>query len=104
MLRSKHEAKLNLFAHGKLVYPQFIKSEILTPLGLTHTFGLLSEVDSEKVSSGYYSPFDKDVKMLDFVSPGGSMIATSVRQFCKLLKFRQGIAAESPQRGTSEDL
>ncbi|MCX2678951.1 serine hydrolase [Galbibacter sp. EGI 63066] len=57
-------------------HQQYIRSEILTPLGLTHTFGLLSEVDSSKVVSGYDSHYDKDVKMLDFVSPGGSMVAT----------------------------
>lgn len=57
-------------------HQQYIKSEILAPLGLTHTFGLLSEVDSTEVSSGYYTEYDGDIKMLDFVSPGGSMIAT----------------------------
>jgi D-alanyl-D-alanine carboxypeptidase len=58
-------------------HQQYIKNEILTPLGLTHTFGLLSEVDSGEVTSGYDSHYDEDVKMLDFVSPGGSMVATA---------------------------
>ena len=58
-------------------HQQYIKREILVPLGLTHTFGLLREVDTSKVISGYDSHYDKDVKMLDFVSPGGSMIATA---------------------------
>jgi D-alanyl-D-alanine carboxypeptidase len=58
-------------------HQQYIKNEILTPLGLTHTFGLLSEVDASKVCSGYDSHYDKDVKMLDFVSPGCSMVATA---------------------------
>ncbi|HTJ50191.1 MAG TPA: serine hydrolase domain-containing protein [Cyclobacteriaceae bacterium] len=58
-------------------HQHYIKSEILTPLGLTHTFGLLSEVDAREVISGYDSHYDKDVKMLDFVSPGGSMVATA---------------------------
>ncbi|MHA4811204.1 serine hydrolase domain-containing protein [Flavitalea flava] len=56
---------------------QYIKSEILAPLGLTHTFCLLSEVGAWEVVSGYDSHYDKDVKMLDFVSPGGSMVATA---------------------------
>ncbi len=56
---------------------QYIKSEILAPLGLTHTFSLLSEVDARDVVSGYDAHYDKDVKMLDFVSPGGSMVATA---------------------------
>jgi len=56
---------------------QYIKNEILTPLGLTHTFGLLSEVNSDEVASGYDSHYDTDVKALDFISPGGSMVATA---------------------------
>lgn len=58
-------------------HQQYIKNEILTPLKLTHTFGLLSEVEAKEVTSGYDSHYDKDVKMLDFVSPGGSMVATA---------------------------
>ncbi|MGM8227786.1 serine hydrolase domain-containing protein [Cellvibrio sp. ARAG 10.3] len=58
-------------------HQQYIQSEILAPLGLTHTFGVLSDVDPGKVSSGYYTKYDGDVKMLDIVVPGGSMIATA---------------------------
>jgi D-alanyl-D-alanine carboxypeptidase len=58
-------------------HQQYIQSEILAPLGLTHTFGALSDADADKVSSGYYTGYDGDVKMLDFVAPGGSMIATA---------------------------
>ncbi|HRO45777.1 serine hydrolase domain-containing protein [Agriterribacter sp.] len=58
-------------------HQQYIKKEILTPLGLTHTFGSLSEVNSGDVANGYDSHYDKDVKMLDFVAPGGSMVATA---------------------------
>ena len=56
---------------------QYIQEEILVSLGLTHTFGLLSEVMPEEVSSGYYTKHDGDVKGLDFVSPGSSMVATA---------------------------
>lgn len=58
-------------------HQHYIQKEILVPLGLTHTFGLLSDVDSKDVVSGYDSHYDRDVKMLDFVSPGGSMVATA---------------------------
>jgi D-alanyl-D-alanine carboxypeptidase len=58
-------------------HQQYIKSEILSPLGLTRTFGLLSEVDSEEVVSGYDSHYDGDVKWLDFVAPSGAMVATA---------------------------
>lgn len=56
---------------------QYIKSEITAPLGLIHTYGLLREVDPDNLVSGYDSHYDEDVKMLDFVSPGGSMVATA---------------------------
>jgi D-alanyl-D-alanine carboxypeptidase len=55
----------------------FIKRAILTPLGLTHTYGLLSQVDSEDVASGYQEGLDADLKTLEFVTPGGSMVATA---------------------------
>ena len=58
-------------------HQDYIKKKILMPLGLTQTFGLLSEVDSNEVVSGYIKGYDGDVKMLDFVSPGGSMVATA---------------------------
>jgi D-alanyl-D-alanine carboxypeptidase len=58
-------------------HQKYIKSEILTPLDLTHTFSLLSEVDAKEVCSGYDSHYEKDVKMLDFVSPSGAMVATA---------------------------
>ena len=56
---------------------QYIKSEILEPLGLTHTFCLLSEVDLDDVMSGYYVGYDADLKYNDFINPAGSMVATA---------------------------
>ncbi|TRX66125.1 serine hydrolase [Carboxylicivirga sp. M1479] len=41
---------------------QYIKEEILMPLGLNNTFGSLSEVDTNKVMSGYYVGYDDDLK------------------------------------------
>ena len=58
-------------------HQDYIRSEILAPLGLTQTFGSLSEVDSREVVSGYDAHFDNDIKTLDFVSPSGAMIATA---------------------------
>ncbi|MDZ4702909.1 MAG: serine hydrolase domain-containing protein [Saprospiraceae bacterium] len=79
-----HYSNTNYLLIGKILdktlgysHQQYIKTEILTPLVLTHTYGLLSEVDSTKIVSGYDSHYDKDVKMLDFVSPGSSMVATA---------------------------
>ncbi len=57
---------------------QYIHDEILVPLGLTHTYSLLSQVDSgEVVSSGYHYGVEPDLKELDHIAPGGSMVATA---------------------------
>jgi CubicO group peptidase (beta-lactamase class C family) len=58
-------------------HQEYIRSEILIPLGLTHTFGSLSEAGADNVISGYDVGYDDDVKMLEFVAPGGSMVATA---------------------------
>lgn len=41
---------------------QYIKEEILIPLGLKNTFGSLSEVNIDDVMSGYYVGYDEDFK------------------------------------------
>ncbi len=58
-----------------LGYPhqQYIKEEILMPLGLNNTFGSLSEVDLDEVISGYYVGVDKDFKYEET----GLMLATA---------------------------
>tara|TARA_R110000744_G_scaffold208401_1_gene327052 strand:- start:21976 stop:23031 length:1056 start_codon:yes stop_codon:yes gene_type:complete len=56
---------------------QFIKKEILMPLGLNHTYSLLSEVNLDDVMSGYAVNYDPDLKPNDFISPAGSMVATA---------------------------
>lgn len=55
----------------------YIKNEILNPLGLTNTYSLLSEVDSNQVMSGYYKGYEYDLKMREYTRPGGAMIATA---------------------------
>lgn len=55
----------------------YIRQEILSPLQLENTYNTLSEVDSNKVMSGYYVGYDTDLKMNDYTRPGGSMIATA---------------------------
>lgn len=54
-------------------HQQYIKEEILIPLGLKNTFGSLSEVDINKVMSGYYVGFEKDFKTENI----GLMLATA---------------------------
>ena len=54
-----------------------ITDEILLPLGLTNTFNLYSEVDSNAVMSGYFQGYEPDLKSVDHTRPGGSMVATA---------------------------
>jgi len=56
---------------------QYIDEEILAPLGLTNTYSLLSQVKYDDVVSGYWYEYDDDLRQLDHVIPGGSMIATA---------------------------
>lgn len=56
---------------------RYIKQEILEPLGLIHTYSLLSEVDLNKVVSGYYIGYNGDLKTQNFVAAGGSMLASA---------------------------
>ena len=58
-------------------HQQYINEEIVIPLGLTDTYGSLSNVALEEVVSGYYVGYDDDLKELDYITPGGSMVATA---------------------------
>ena len=58
-------------------HQKYIKEEILDPLHLQHTYGLLTEVDLDKMTSGYVIGYEPDVMMNDFTTPGGSMVATA---------------------------
>lgn len=56
-------------------YPhqEYIKKEILTPIGLKNTFGSLDEVNIDEVMSGYYVGVDTDFK----TENTGLMLATA---------------------------
>lgn len=57
---------------------RYIDKEILTPLGLSHTYHLFSKVDRrDEVVSGYITEYDGDLKELEYICPGGSMVATA---------------------------
>jgi len=58
-------------------FHQYIKREILMPLKLKNTYGLLSDVDLDSVMSGYTVGYNGDLKHYDFTSPAGSMVATA---------------------------
>ena len=56
---------------------KYIENEILKPLKLLHTYNLLSEVNLNSLTSGYHIGYDGDLKQQNYVSPGGSMVATA---------------------------
>ncbi|WP_026933298.1 serine hydrolase domain-containing protein [Christiangramia echinicola] len=51
----------------------YIKDEILDPLGLKNTFGSLNDVDIDRVLSGYYVGVKEDIKTTNY----RSMLATA---------------------------
>jgi len=73
-------------------HQQYIKEEILKPLGLKHTYGSLSEVPIDNVMSGYYAGIETDFKTEDT----GLMLATAedVGKFLRALNdgsvFKEG--------------
>ncbi|HPJ78210.1 MAG TPA: serine hydrolase domain-containing protein [Prolixibacteraceae bacterium] len=52
---------------------QYIKEEILNPLGLTNTYASIHDVNMDDVMSGYYVGVEEDIKTVDY----GSMLATA---------------------------
>ncbi|MCP4545272.1 MAG: beta-lactamase family protein [bacterium] len=58
-------------------HQRYISEEILAPLGLTHTYGSLSDVELDDVVSGYHHPYEVDFRDVEYVAPGGAMVATA---------------------------
>lgn len=52
---------------------QYIREEILIPLGLKNTFASIHEVDMDDLMSGYYIGVEEDIKTVDYAS----MVATA---------------------------
>ncbi len=74
-----HYSNSNYFLLGRILdkvlgysHHQYIYNEILAPIGLTHTYFSLDEVEFDDVVSGYWYEYDDDLRQL-----GGSMIATA---------------------------
>ena len=58
-------------------HQRYIREEILDPLGLSHTYGSLSQVDPADAASGYHHPYEVDFKDVEYVMPSGAMVATA---------------------------
>ena len=56
---------------------EYIREEILTPLGLKNTFGSVNEVNIDDVMSGYYVGIEEDIKASGYGSKLTSMIASA---------------------------
>lgn len=56
---------------------EYIRQEILHPLGLKNTFGSVHEVNIDDVMSGYYVGIEEDIKTSEYGSKLTSMIATA---------------------------
>lgn len=52
---------------------QYIREEILKPLGLKKTYGSIHEINMEDLMSGYYVGVEEDIKTTDY----GSMVASA---------------------------
>ena len=52
---------------------QYIREEILEPLGLKNTYASIHEVNMDDLMSGYYVGVEEDIKTVDY----GSMVATA---------------------------
>lgn len=52
---------------------EFIREEILNPLGLKNTYGSIDQINLDDLMSGYYVGVEEDIKTTDY----GSMIATA---------------------------
>ena len=79
-----HYSNTNYLLIGNILdqtlgYPhqQYIRSEILDPLGLNDTFASVADVDLDRLSSGYDTGWDQDFKPRIHHVPGGTMVATA---------------------------
>lgn len=52
----------------------FVRNEILSPLGMVNTYSLLNETDASLLARGYWDGVDRTAQ--NYVVPGGSMIST----------------------------
>lgn len=77
---------------------RYIKEQLLDPLELTHTYSLLGQVNSADVVSGYHHPYEGDTKELDWVTPGGSMVATARDVGIFLRALRDGSLLNSDEQ------
>lgn len=75
---------------------EFVRNDILSPLGLIRTVSLLSEVDTSLMARGYWDGVDRTTQ--DYVVPGGSMISTIEETGAFLRALATGALLSAAQR------
>jgi D-alanyl-D-alanine carboxypeptidase len=55
---------------------RYIQETFLDPLGLQNTYHTMNEAGEDNVSSGYFVGYEPDIRSQNYLSPGGSMVAT----------------------------
>lgn len=78
---------------------EYIKKELLAPLQLTRTYGLLAEADTSQMVSGYYTGYDGDLKTQNYVCPGGSMVSTAQEVGTFLRALHDGSLLSKDEQG-----
>ncbi|WP_462156872.1 serine hydrolase domain-containing protein [Pseudoalteromonas sp. GB56] len=78
---------------SQLSFDQYLRLNILNPLGLTHTFTSLNDVELSTVMSGYYVGYEQDIKSNNY----GSMLASvkDVAIFVRALSTGQLLNAKA---------
>lgn len=79
---------------------RYVAEEVLAPLGLSHTYSLLNQVKYSNVASGYWYQYDDDLRQIDHVIPGGSMIATAEDVGVFLRALNDGSLLNDDERAT----
>ena len=75
---------------------EYIREQILNPLGLTNTFESVHEVSLADVMSGYYVGIEDDIKTADY----GSMVATAEDVGLFLRALNDGSLLDEAERQT----
>lgn len=79
-------------------YQHFIQQEILDPLGLTHTYTSMDEVNMDDLMSGYTIEYDGDLKEVNHTGAMGSMLATAQDVGIFLRALNDGSLLSEPEQ------
>lgn len=89
-----------------LGYPhqQYIREELLKPIGLNHTFGSMLQVPKDSLMGGYFVGYEPDIKGNNFIIPGGSMVAQIEDVACFIKALNKGTLLNPEEQKLYESL